>query len=98
MIPLLVRAVLLVVVVWSLLVTFGLAPSPLSRTTIRIRNGQIRVDGAELSPRAKEYVADVVRDAMLFKGFITLSAGRRVGFSREVPESMRQRLRNILLN
>ena len=98
MIPLLVRAVLVVVVIWWLLVAFGIAPSPFSRTTIRIRNGQIRIDGAELSQRAKEHVADVIRDAMLFKGFITLSAKRYVGFSREVPEAMRQTLRNILLN
>ena len=98
MIPLLLRVGLVVGAVWWALVAFGIVTSPFSRTTIRIRNGQIRVAGAELSPRAKEHVADVIREAMIFSGFISLSASREVRFSRDVPESVHQRLRNILLN
>jgi len=98
MIPLLLRVALPVPAVWWALVALGVVASPFSRTIIRIRNGQIRVDGADLSQRAKEHVADVIRDAMIFSGFIRISARREVRFSREIPESVHQRLRNILLN
>lgn len=98
MVPLLIRILILAVPVWWLLVGIGLLPSPFSRTTVRIRNGQIRIAGADLPPRARQHVADVVREAGLPAGFITLSGDRRVTFSRSIPEGMRQRLRNILLN
>lgn len=98
MVPLLIRLLVLVVPVWWLLVGIGLLPSPFSRTTIRIRNGQIRIAGADLQPRARQHVADVMRETRLPAGFITLSADRRLKFSRSIPEGMRQRLRNILLN
>jgi hypothetical protein len=98
MIPLLLRLVLLVAAAWWLLVALGFVASPFSRTIIRIRNGQIRVNGADLSTRAREHVSDVIREAMIFSGFISLSAHGGVRFSRDVPESVHQRLRNILLN
>ena len=90
-------AVAILALLWAL-VALGFVASPLSRTVIRIRHGEIRVEGAELGPRAKEHLADVIRDAMLMRGFITLSSRREVAFSRDVPQMMRQRLRNILLN
>jgi len=98
MAPLFVRILIVVGLAWWLLVGTGLLPSPFSRTTIRIRNGQIRISGTDLSSRAREHVADVMREAMLPSGFITVSGDRRVKFSRSIPEGMRQRLRNILLN
>ena len=93
----LVLVVAVAALLWALVV-LGYVASPLSRTVIRIRRGEIRVEGAELGARAKEHVADVIRDAMLMRGFITLSSRREVTFSRDVPHVMRQRLRNILLN
>lgn len=98
MAPLFVRILIVVGLAWWLLVGVGLLPSPFSRTTIRIRNGQIRIAGADLPSRAREHVADVVREAGLHGGFITMSKARRVIFSRGIPEGIRQRLRNILLN
>jgi len=98
MAPLFLRLLILVGLAWWLLVGIGLLPPPFSRTTIRIRNGQIRIAGADLPPRVRAYVADVVREAMLPGGFIALSGNRRVAFSRGIPEGVRQRLRNILLN
>src|SRR5690242_13982981 len=98
MAPLLIRAALLALVIWWLLVAIGVLPSPFSRTIIRIRKGEILVTRAELSPRAKEHVADVIRAAMVQGGFITLSSSRQVAFSHEVPNSIRQQIRNILLN
>lgn len=98
MMPLFVRVLILAGLAWWLLIGIGLLPSPFSRTTIRIRNGQIRIAGADLPSRAREHVADVVREAGLHGGFIAVSKARRVTFSRGIPEGIRQRLRNILLN
>jgi len=98
MLPLLIRAALLALVIWWLLVAMGVLPSPFSRTIIRIRKGGILVTRAELPPRAKEHLADVIRNAMVQGGFITLSSSRSVAFSSEVPQGIRQQVRNILLN
>lgn len=98
MIPLLVRLLVIAGIAAWILVVIGAIPSPFSRTTILIRNGQIRIRGADLSPRARDHVVDVIREAHLPGGFITVSSDGRVGFSRSIPETLRQRLRNILLN
>lgn len=87
----------IVLLLWAL-VALGVVSSPLSRTVIRIHRGEIRVEGVDPGARAKEHVADVIRDAMLMRGFIAISSRRQVTFSRGVPPEMRQRLRNILLN
>jgi len=94
--PLIVAGAILLAL-WAL-VALGFVASPLSRTVIRIRRGEIRVTGADPGARAREHVADVIRDAMVMRGFIAISSRREVTFSREVPSEMRQRLRNILLN
>jgi hypothetical protein len=95
---LLLRLLIVAVVCWGLLVLLGVLPSPFSRTTIRIRNGGIRISGADLPARARDHVADVIREAGLRSGFIVLSRHRQVVFSLGFPEALRQRLRNILLN
>ena len=98
MIPLLLRLGLIGAAVWWTLIAYGFIPSPFSRTVIRIRNGQISVQGADLSSRAKEHISDVIREAMIFSGFVSLSSRHEVRFSRGIPERVHQRLRNVLLN
>ena len=98
MIPLLVRLLVVTGIAAWILVLIGAIPSPFSRTTILIRDGQIRIRGADLPPRARDHVVDVIRETHLSGGFITVSSDVRVGFSRSIPEALRQRLRNILLN
>ena len=98
MIPLLLRVALIAAAVWWALIALGFIASPFSRTIIRIRNCQISVQGADLSTRVKEHITDVIREAMIFSGFVSLSSRREVRFSRDIPQSVHQRLRNILLN
>ncbi|MFZ5637661.1 MAG: hypothetical protein ACOY82_13860 [Pseudomonadota bacterium] len=98
MIALFLRILIVAAVCWGLLVLLGVLPSPFSRTTIRIRKGRIRIAGVDLPARARDHVADVIREAGLRNGFITLSRHRQVVFSLGFPEALRQRLRNILLN
>jgi len=98
MIPLLLRALVVIAICWWLLVLLGFLPPLFSRTVIRIRDGHVRIAGAALSPRAKQHLEDVVRETGLSSGFIALSKRGQVGFSRSIPKALRQRLRNILLN
>lgn len=91
-------AIVLLVLVGWLAIALGFVAAPGSRSVIRIRHGEIRVEGAELAPRAKAHVADVIRIEMVMSGFIAISPRGDVSFSRSVPNAIRQRLRNILLN
>jgi hypothetical protein len=82
---------------WAV-ISLGVLPSPFSRTLVRVRNGEIRIERGDLNARAKQHVADVIREFRVEKGFITISQGRGVTFSLGIPEASRQTLRNILLN
>lgn len=93
----LVGVLLLVAIVW-LLVRFGAMASPLARTLIQVRGGTIRVERGELAPRAKDHLADVVREARVERGHIAISHGGKVSFSADIPATLHQRVRNILLN
>ncbi|HZP64854.1 MAG TPA: hypothetical protein VFB32_00975, partial [Rudaea sp.] len=73
-------------------------PSPFCRVLVRIRDGKVRIEKGDLNARAKEHVADVVRESRIETGFITISQGRSVTFSFGFPSALRQTLRNILLN
>lgn len=93
----LILLIVLGVAAWAV-TSFGLLPSPFSQTLLRIRDGSVRVEKGELKARAREHVADVVREAGLKSGFVAISRTRKVTFSSGFPESLRQTLRNILLN
>ena len=90
--------VLLIGLLLWIAIASGFMPSPFCRVLIRIGQGAVRLQKGSLSPRAKEHLADVVRESHLLKGFITISTGDRVTFSHQIPATIRQRLRNILLN
>ena len=51
-----------------------------------------------MRPHAKGQVLDVLKDSGISKGFIALTPGNRVAFSRGMPEAVKQRLRNVILN
>ena len=78
--------------------SLGIFPSPFSRALLRVRRGEVRIEKGDIKARAREHVADVLRHSGIEKGFITISQGRAVTFSYGFPESLRQTLRNILLN
>ena len=84
-------------IAWAI-TSLGILPSPFSRTLVRVRNGEILIEKGDLSARAKQHVADVIRESRVEKGFFTVSQARTVTFSQGFPEALRQTLRNILLN
>jgi hypothetical protein len=76
----------------------GVLP-PLNATTlISIRRGQVRLRKGQLRVHAKEDVSDILREAGVSRGFIAITAQNRVVFSRRIPSTIHQRLRNVLLN
>ena len=76
----------------------GLLPPPHAITLIRIRQGQLEIRRCQMRPHAKGQVLDVLKDSGISKGFIALTPGNRVMFSLGMPEKVKQRLRNVILN
>ena len=81
-----------------LLVQFGFVPPPHATVLIRVRGEKLNVARGRVRAQAHEFVSDIVREAAITKGFIAVTPAKRVFFSREIPRSIHQRLRNVLLN
>jgi len=86
------------VVVFGLPIGLCLVPPWNATTVIRIRAGKVSVKRGRLRGPIRDDVEEVVAGAGLTNGFIALTSEGRVCFSRNIPESTRQRLRNVLLN
>jgi hypothetical protein len=79
-------------------VQFGFVPPRDPETLIRIRNGGLFFLGQDVKPHAKMSVLEIIRESRVENGFIAITPGRRVKFSRSIPQAIHQRLRNVLLN
>jgi len=80
------------------MIAFGFVPPLTAETLICFRNGAVVVTRGKLLPHAKSAIAEVLGEAGVINGFIAVVAGPRVRFSRNIPTTIHQRLRNILLN
>ena len=67
-------------------------------TLIRIRGGSLRVVRGSLRAQVLADLTDMVRQAGVTRGFICINARRRIIFSRNLPASIHQHLRNVLAN
>lgn len=67
-------------------------------TYILIEDGTLRLRKGWLSPPVLSALADLLRDAGVSQGHITLSPDRRVAVSWHVPPALHQRIRNVLLS
>ena len=76
----------------------GFVAPPHSTTLILVRDGKLRLSRGEMRSHARGKVAEVLNEAGVSRCFIALTPGNRVAFSRSVPSSIHQRLRNIILN
>lgn len=81
-----------------LLVQFGFMPPPHATILIRIRGGELRVARGRLRAQAREFLLDIVSQAAVTSGFIAVTPGNWVVFSRQIPRAVHQRIRNVLLN
>ena len=86
------------VLVGFLAIRLGFVPPPHATTLIQIRDGKLRVRRGEVRPYAKGQVAEVLREAGVSSCFIAVTPGKRVAFSRTIPSTLHQRLRNVILN
>lgn len=84
-------------VLW-LAISLGWWPSPIAATVIRIHAGKVAVTRGQLRSTTREDVAEVLASSGVRSGFITLSGAGHVRFSRSIPPTLHQRLRNVLLN
>jgi hypothetical protein len=85
-------------IIGSLLVQLGFLPPPHAIVLIRVRGEKLRVARGRVKAQAHEFISDIVQEANVAKGFIAVTPGKRVFFSREIPRGVHQRLRNVLLN
>jgi hypothetical protein len=66
-------------------------------TCILIDDGALRLRKGWVPNRVMTALADVLRDAGVSQGYITLSPDRRVAVSWHVPPALHQKIRNVLL-
>jgi hypothetical protein len=76
----------------------GFVPPPHAATLIHIRSGGLQVKRGRLQAHAREHVSEILQDAGVSRGFIAITSQNRVAFSRHIPSTVHQRLRNVLLN
>ena len=93
---------LIVIAIFVLLVVLviraGYVPPPYASALIRVRNGAVDVSRGHVRSAARQFVADILRDGGVSNGYIAVMSGNSIAFSRTIPEGIRQRLRNVLLN
>ncbi len=76
----------------------GRLPPPHAATLIRIQGDRLELRRGHLEVQAREHVAEILRDAGVSRGYVAITPGNRVIFSRQIPPGVHQRLRNILVN
>lgn len=76
----------------------GWVPPANAGTLIRIRGGAIQVERGPLRADAKTCVEEILREAGASEGWIAILGETEVIFSRRIPVTIHQQLRNVLLN
>ena len=80
------------------LVRLGIIPPPHAALLIWIRGGQLYISRGRLRAQAREFLAEILRETGIKSGFIAMTPAKWVAFSPNIPASVRQRIRNVLLN
>jgi hypothetical protein len=94
--PLIFLAVLVVLAAFAA-VEAGLLPSPFARVKLIVNDKGVVVAKGSIGTNAKQLIADIVRTNGVVAGFVTVSSGGKVRFSRDIPHRIRQQLRNVIL-
>lgn len=92
--------VILIAIVLSIFaaVELGFIPPLNAKVIVRMREGSLVFEKGRLQGNASEHVEAVLRGAAVRDGFVAITTGQRVYFSRQIPREVHQRLRNVLLN
>ena len=80
------------------LVQLGYLPPPTATTLIQIRGGSVTVARGQVSASTVDHIRSILREEGVASGYIAVTSSQRVFFSHLIPESIHQRLRNVLLN
>jgi hypothetical protein len=78
--------------------SLGFLPPAGSKTLLRIREGQLLVQRGAVQSYARDHIMDILKEAGVTQGFISVTADKKVVFSRGIPKAAHQRIRNVLLN
>ena len=79
-------------------VELGFIPPFNAKVIVRMRNGSLAFAKGRLPASASEHVEAILRGAGVREGFVAVTSRQRVYFSRQIPQDVHQRLRNVLLN
>jgi hypothetical protein len=79
-------------------IELGLIPPFNARIIVRMRGGSLVFEKGRLPGNASEHVESILRGAGVREGYVAITSGQRIYFSRQIPPDVHQRLRNVLLN
>lgn len=79
-------------------IELGFTPPFNAKIIVRMRDGSVVFEKGRLQGNASEHVEAILRGARVSEGFVAITSGQRVYFSRQIPRDIHQRLRNVLLN
>ncbi len=79
-------------------IELGFIPPFNAQIVVRIRHGSLVYEKGRLPGNAAEHVQAILRGAGVSEGYVAITAGQRVYFSRQIPPDVHQPLRNVLLN
>jgi hypothetical protein len=79
-------------------IELGFIPPFNAKLILRMRGGSLVYEKGRLQGNASEHVEAILRAARVSEGFVAITSGQRVYFSRQIPRDLHQRLRNVLLN
>jgi len=79
-------------------IELGFIPPFNARIIVRMRNGSLVFEKGRLQGNASEHVEAILRGAGVTEGYVAITSGHAVYFSRQIPRDIHQRLRNVLLN
>jgi hypothetical protein len=88
----------IIATVWLLAILPGFVPPPNAKVLIKIHHGQPCITRGQLQSQRREFVADILQQGNVRRGFIAVAYSRCAAFSRNIPRDIQQRLRNVLLN
>ena len=71
--------------------------SPFARLKVIATKQGAEVVKGSIGANSRQLIADIFRNGGVSTGFVTVSSRNKVRFSRDIPHSVRQQLRNVIL-
>jgi hypothetical protein len=88
-----------IILLTAILIWYFEVVPPLGATLlIRIRSGKPATARGSVPSRVLGDLAEILREAGVDRGYIAKNGDGRIVFSRSIPETVRQALRNVVVN